>query len=91
MSLNRKDRLRLIGFDESFDPSIIGQCINEFYDTVNSDLSIQPQSYHGSTEFKLKGYPFHSSGKEAIETRRLIIKVLVSPYLLLNTQILIIT
>ena len=74
MSLNRKDRLRLIGFDQTFDPNVIGQCINEFYDTT----SIHPEDYYGSTEFKLKGYPFYSSGAEAINTRRLIVKVLVS-------------
>ena len=76
MSFNRHDRLRLIGFDSSFDPNIIGQCINQHYQSA----SIQPQNYCGATEFKLKGYPFHCSGMEAIKTRRLIVKVLVSIY-----------
>ena len=74
VSFNRQDRLRLIGFDSSFDPNIIGQCINQHYQSA----SIQPQNYCGATEFKLKGYPFHCSGMEAIKTRRLIVKVLVS-------------
>ena len=74
VSFNRQDRLRLIGFDSSFDPNIIGQCINQHYQSS----SIQPQNYCGATEFKLKGYPFHCSGMEAIKTRRLIVKVLVS-------------
>ena len=74
VSFNRQDRLRLIGFDSSFDPNIIGQCINQHYQSA----SIQSQNYCGATEFKLKGYPFHCSGMEAIKTRRLIVKVLVS-------------
>ena len=75
MSFNRKDRLRLIGFDSSFDPNIIGQCINQCYQSE----PIQPQNYCGATEFKLKGYPFYTHNTmEAIKTRRLIVKVLVS-------------
>ena len=76
VSFNRQDRLRLIGFDSSFDPNIIGQCINQHYQSA----SIRPQNYYGATEFKLKGHPFHCSGMEAIKTRRLIVKVLVSIY-----------
>ena len=72
--MNRQDRLRLIGFDARFDPNIIGQCINQNYQSA----PLQPQDYYGSTEFKLQGYPFHCSGLDAIRTRRLIVKVLVS-------------
>ena len=76
VSFNRQDRLRLIGFDSSFDPNIIGQCINQHYQSA-----INQYNYCGATEFKLKGYPFHCSGMEAIKTRRLIVKVLVSIYM----------
>ena len=70
--MNRQDRLRLIGFDGTFDPNIIGQCINQYYQST----PLQPRDYYGSTEFKLEGYPFHCTGKDAIRTRRLLIKVL---------------
>ena len=69
ISLNRTDRLRLIGFDENFDSNIIRDCLGEIQNV---------RDYHGSVEFKLKGHPFHCSGKEAVKTRRTINKVLVS-------------
>ena len=73
VSFNREDRLRLIDFDKSFDYNIIKNCIN------SCQISIQDiRNYHGSTEFKLQGTPFYCSGWEAVQTRRLIIRIFVS-------------
>lgn len=68
VSMNRNDRLRLIGFDNDY--QAVQQCINDFYQRRNN--AIKARAYHGSTEFKLPGYPFHCSGSEAIKTRRLV-------------------
>ena len=75
LSLNRQDRLRLIGFNDSSsvkDGAL--QCILANYQSEEPEI----QNYYSAHEFKLQGYPFHCSGTSAIKTRRLIAKMLVS-------------
>ena len=75
LSLNRQDRLRLIGFNDSTSVKDgVKQCILANYQSEEPEI----QDYYGAYEFKLQGYPFHCSGTSAIKTRRLIAKVLVS-------------
>ena len=81
ISLNRTDRIRMIGFDSTFEPSLIGQCIKESF----QEEAPSYKEYYGAPEFKLQGNPFHCSGQEAIKTRRLISKMLVRIVLVLNT------
>ncbi len=68
ISMNRTDRVRLIGFmNNDSDSQAIGRCINNPHEC---------RDYHGSIEFKLKGTPFHCSGHEAIKTRKLLNRIL---------------
>lgn len=72
VSMNRTNRLRLIDFEVDIQGQI-QQCINDFFQPKHE---IQAKNYHGSTEFKLPGDPFHCQGSEAIKTRRFINRLL---------------
>ena len=71
VSLNRSDRLRLINFDPEV-AALVNETLTRFYQS--DPLSVK--DYHGSTEFKLKGYPFSCEGEESIQTRKLICRLL---------------
>jgi len=67
ISLNRTDRLRLINFEPEMN-QIVKNVITTFYQPTPPPMG----DYHGSTEFKLEGIPFCSSGHQSIRTRQLI-------------------
>ena len=71
LSLNRKDRIRLIKFGDEVKASV-QQCIEENHKTTD----VEEKDYHGAVEYKLKGSPFAASGMEAIATRRLLCRLL---------------
>ena len=50
----------------------VRDCVNNFWYL----RLLKQREYHGTTEFKLKGYPFLSSGSEAVATRQLICRIL---------------
>ena len=67
ISLNRLDRIRLINFEPEMN-QIVNKVITTFYQETPPPV----RDYHGSTEFKLNGSPFCSSGHGSIRTRQLI-------------------
>ena len=73
ISLNRHDRLRLIGIPDSL--------VSAVRDTIQSCWlrGIQEESrYFKSWEFKLRGNPWWASGEEAVDSRYLILKLIES-------------
>ena len=71
LSLNRNDRIRLLHFNRHI-ATVVKTVILRFYQTKAPD----ERDYYGALEYKLKGYPFASSGSEAIATRQLICRIL---------------
>ena len=71
ISLNRNDRIRLVNFDNGV-KDVVRATILRFFQTKEPEV----RDYFGAIEFKLKGYPFASSGSEAIATRQLICRLL---------------
>lgn len=71
LSLNRNDRIRLINFNPEL-TNIARDVILRFYQTKEPEH----RDYYGASELKLKGYPFASSGSDAILTRQLICRLL---------------
>ena len=71
--MNRKDRLRLIDFQNESVNNAIRGCLNDTYD--NQDISTREGG--GAFEFKLPGEPFHCIGDEAVNTRICMVKMLV--------------
>jgi len=71
VSLNRSDRLRLLNFDSEVE-TLVSETITMFYQSEQPPV----RDYHGSTEFKLKGFPFSCKGEESIQTRKLICRLL---------------
>lgn len=71
LSLNRSDRIRLINFDRRI-AALVKTVIMRFFQTKEPE----EREYCGTMEFKLKGYPFLSSGSEAVATRQLICRIL---------------
>ena len=72
LSLNRTDRLRLINFES--DPEVVEAVAQSLKKTNGNQPDIK--DYHGTTEFKVKGKPFFSSGYESIKCREMIVGVL---------------
>jgi hypothetical protein len=70
ISLNRTDRLRLINFEPQV-TQIVNETILKFYQTTPPEI----KDYFGSTEFKLKGNPFHCTGEESVLTRQLFCRI----------------
>ena len=72
LSLNRTDRLRLINFTN--DPGIVEAVSKSLKETNGHQPDLK--NYYGSTEFKVSGTPFYSSGYESIASREMIAAVL---------------
>ena len=72
LSLNRTDRLRLINFAN--DPRIVLAVAESLKETNGYEPDLK--NYYGSTEFKVSGTPFYSSGYESIASREMIAGVL---------------
>ena len=71
ISLNKQDRLRLIGAPDSL-VSAVRSVIQ-----TNWTRGIQNEErYYESWEFKLRGTPWWASGHEAVDSRYLIVKIL---------------
>ncbi len=72
ISLNRDDRLRLIKVKED----VISR-IRQVIESVWAPEKIQKEKeWYGSWEFKLAGYPWHSTSDPSIRARYLVVKVL---------------
>jgi len=71
LSLNRSDRVRLINFDPELIQAIRNVVLN-FHQTKEPET----RNYYGAYEFKLKGYPFSSTGNESVAARQLVCKLL---------------
>ena len=67
LSLNRHDRLRLINFGSAA-RAAVRLAILRFHQTKEPE----ERGYHGAFEFKVKGYPFASSGSEGVAARQLV-------------------
>ena len=72
LSLNRTDRLRLINFSDG--RGLIESVAQNLKET-NGQIPDR-KNYYGSTEFKVSGTPFYSSGYESIASREMIAGVL---------------
>lgn len=72
ISLNERDRIRLIGLPL--------EVINEMRSTITKCWGpVQNEKdYYGTYEFKLKGYPWHGQGEDAVYSRRLLAGVLTT-------------
>ena len=72
LSLNRTDRLRLINFN---DGTGLIEAVAQNLKETNGHIP-DLKNYYGSTEFKVSGTPFYSSGYESIASREMIAGVL---------------
>ncbi len=71
LSLSRHDRIRLLNFgSESL--AAVRLAILNFYQTKEPE----ERNYYGSFEFKVRGYPFASSGSESVSARQLVCRLL---------------
>lgn len=70
ITMNLRDRLRLLACPPDLTP-LIRTCILETWGPVQSE-----REYHGSHEFKLKGYPWLGRGEDAVSSRRLLAGIL---------------
>jgi hypothetical protein len=68
LSLNRANRLRLINFSNN--PGIVEAVTQSLKKTNGHRPTVK--NYHGSTEFKVSGKPFCSTGYESIACREMI-------------------
>uniref|UniRef100_A0A914W883 Uncharacterized protein n=1 Tax=Plectus sambesii TaxID=2011161 RepID=A0A914W883_9BILA len=73
LSLNASDRIRLIDCPEPV-VETVGRCINQYW----PDGIQETRQYEHCVEYKLKGYPWHSYGDDAINSRFLITLILQS-------------
>jgi hypothetical protein len=72
ISLNRTDRVRLIGVDENVIEAVRQTIISNW-----KGGEPETRDYFGAFEFKLRGTPFCCSGYDAVAARRLIAKIMV--------------
>ena len=72
--LSRTDRLRLVNF-----PNHINEIISKFVaDFGWSIQKVSPQKHHPRAyEIKLEGYPWWTSGSDAVRSKMLIMKMMV--------------
>ncbi len=71
VGLSRRDRLRLVNFDDAIRP-IVRQSIMAKYQQKPPSEQVRQQTY----EFKLNGSPFCCNGEDTIVSRRLICELL---------------
>jgi len=70
ITMNMGDRLRLLACPPEIIP-LIRDSIQQTWGKVQEE-----RPYHGSHEFKLKGYPWHGQGDDAVASRRLLAGIL---------------
>ncbi|CAF1260632.1 unnamed protein product [Rotaria sp. Silwood1] len=75
ITLNRSDRLRLIRF-----PAAIISVVRQAIQTSWPWGLQNEKEYASAYEFKLKGYPWHGQGSEAVEARAMMMSVLSALY-----------
>uniref|UniRef100_A0A0N5AJN9 Myotubularin phosphatase domain-containing protein n=1 Tax=Syphacia muris TaxID=451379 RepID=A0A0N5AJN9_9BILA len=73
MSLNKNDRIRLIGAPDEV-IQVVGKCISEYW--CNGIQKAEPKEQGIYYEYKLGGFPWLSYGPEAVGSRYLITMIL---------------
>jgi hypothetical protein len=73
LSLNCSDRIRLIDCPQEV-VDAVGRCINQYWPGGIQDTRLHERC----VEYKLRGYPWHSHGDDAINSRFLITLILQS-------------